>query len=52
MLPVSYVQSGLYGTVREVLWQLLWDLPKYIVAILVLGRIAEWARAAYMKRER
>lgn len=52
VLPVSYVQSGLYGTVREVLWQLLWDLPKYIVAILVLGRIAEWARAAYMKRER
>lgn len=40
VLPVTYIQSGLYGTVREILWQLLWDLPKYIVAIIVLDRMA------------
>ena len=51
VLPATYVQSGLYGTVREVIWQLLWDLPKYVVAIVALGRIARWAGSTYCKRK-
>ena len=37
LLPATYIQSGIYGTLREVAWQLGWELPKYIVIIIVLG---------------
>lgn len=38
VLPVTYVQAGLYGTVRELIWQLMWDLPKYIILFWGLAR--------------
>ena len=48
LLPVSYIQSGLHGTIHEVLWQVCWELPKYVVAIVlfsiwtkILCRLAE-----------
>ena len=52
VLPATYIQTGLYGTVREVLWQLLWDLPKYIIAIVALGRLASWLGDSYKERVR
>ena len=51
VLPASYIQSGLFGTVREVMWQLLWDLPKYILALVVLGRLASWIKAVHNTSE-
>ena len=29
LLPASYIQLGIHGTVQESIWQLAWDLPKY-----------------------
>lgn len=52
VLPATYIQTGLYGTVREVLWQLLWDLPKYIIAIWALGRLSSWLAETYKARLR
>ncbi len=45
VLPAAYIQSGLYGTVKELLWQLAWDLPKYVLAICVIGWIAKRVEA-------
>ena len=39
VLPLSYIQSGLYGTVKEVIWQIGWDLPKIIVFIYAFAYI-------------
>lgn len=38
ILPVTYVQAGIYGTVRELIWQLVWELPKYIVLFWAIRR--------------
>ena len=38
LLPVTYVQAGMYGTLRELIWQLAWELPKYVILFWVLGK--------------
>ena len=38
LLPVTYVQAGMYGTVRELIWQLAWELPKYVILFWGLGK--------------
>ena len=50
VLPTTYIQAGLYGTVREVTWQLLWELPKYVIAIVAMGRLAIWLGDRYKAR--
>ena len=35
--PATYLQYGIYGTVNENLWLLLWELPKYIVLIWIIA---------------
>ena len=39
LLPVAYYQTGLYGTIRELIWQLAWDLPKYLLLFVVVGQV-------------
>lgn len=41
ILPVSYVQAGMYGTIREIIWQVGWEMPKYIVTCLIVGYVLE-----------
>jgi hypothetical protein len=36
-LSVSYVQLNLNGTVRDLIWTIGWDLPKYVVVALLIG---------------
>lgn len=42
VLPVTYVQAGMYGTVRELIWQLAWELPKYIILFWGIGKTLRW----------
>ena len=44
LLPVSYIQSGLFGTLREILWQLSWDLPKYLVICIMVSIVIRGLR--------
>ena len=44
LLPVSYIQSGLFGTIREMFWQLSWDLPKYLVLCILLSLTVQGIR--------
>ena len=37
LLPATYLQSFPFGTVSETAWALLWELPKYLVVIWLLG---------------
>ena len=37
LLPATYLQSFPFGTVSETVWALLWELPKYLVLLWVLG---------------
>lgn len=39
ILPITYVQAGMYGTVRELVWQLAWELPKYIILFWGVAKI-------------
>jgi len=52
MLPISYVQSGMYGTINALLWQLLWELPKYVAIVYCLGVIDLGARKLFECREK
>lgn len=52
MLPISYVQSGMYGTINALLWQLLWELPKYVAIVYCLGVISLGASKLFECRER
>ena len=36
--PVSYIQSFPLGTLSESLWYFLWDLPKYLIAFVILSK--------------
>ena len=36
-ISVSYLQLNLSGTVRDLIWTIGWDLPKYVVIALVAG---------------
>lgn len=36
-LPVTYLQYGVYGTVNESIWLILWELPKYVLLIGVVS---------------
>lgn len=49
VLPASYIQSGLYGTVQETVWQIGWELPKYVAVIVLLGWVT---RITYQVFER
>lgn len=41
LFPASYVHYGLYGTLREFIWQIAWDMPKYLVIIVVMSLIVD-----------
>ena len=44
LLQVSYIQSGLFSTVREIFWQLSWDLPKYLVLCTMVSLVIKGLR--------
>jgi len=37
LLPATYLQSFPFGTVSETCWALLWELPKYLVILWLVG---------------
>ena len=37
LLPATYLQSFPFGTVSETAWSLLWELPKYLLVLWMLG---------------
>ena len=37
LLPATYLQSFPFGTVSETAWALLWELPKYLFVLWVIG---------------
>ena len=41
LFPVTYLQSFPYGTSTETAWYLLWEFPKYIVAMFAIGLLAD-----------
>lgn len=51
VLPVAYYQAGLFGTVRELIWHIAWDLPKYLLLVLLIGQICR-ATEGIVKRVR
>ena len=44
--PATYLQSFPFGTVSETAWALLWELPKYLVVLWLLGAAVDrfWVR--------
>ena len=41
LLPATYLQSFPFGTVSETAWALLWELPKYLVVLWILGAFVD-----------
>lgn len=39
--PATYIQSFPFGTVSETSWYLLWELPKYVLALWIIGKLAD-----------
>ena len=37
LLPATYLQSFPLGTVSETVWALLWELPKYLLVLWLIG---------------
>lgn len=50
LLPVSYIQSGPFGTVKEIFWQLSWDLPKYLVLCFLVSLVMKGYRWYHQRR--
>lgn len=47
LLPATYLQSFPFGTVSETAWALLWELPKYLLVLWVMGSAVDlWLRRA------
>ena len=44
LYPASYVHYGLLGTTRELIWQIGWELPKYILVLVVISSFARVKR--------
>lgn len=42
VLPITYIQAGMYGTVRELVWQIAWELPKYIVLFWGINKVVRY----------
>ena len=40
-LPISMIQAPPAGTVLEVIWFALWEVPKYVIAAFLIGWIME-----------
>ncbi|MFN9546901.1 MAG: hypothetical protein ACK6AD_07505 [Cyanobacteriota bacterium] len=41
LYPCTYVQSFPFGTVQETCWALLWELPKYLLTLWLLGALVD-----------
>ena len=41
LYPASYLQSFPFGTVQETCWALLWELPKYLIVLWLLGVVID-----------
>ncbi len=41
LYPSSYLQSFPFGTVQETSWALLWELPKYLLTLWLLGAVVD-----------
>lgn len=39
--PSTYLQSFPFGTVQETCWALLWELPKYLLTLWLLGAVVD-----------
>ena len=44
LYPASYVHYGLLGTTRELIWQIGWELPKYILVLVVVSSLTRIKR--------
>lgn len=41
LYPSSYLQSFPFGTVQETCWVFLWELPKYLLTLWLLGALVD-----------
>jgi hypothetical protein len=41
LYPTTYLQSFPFGTVQETCWALLWELPKYLLTLWLLGAVVD-----------
>ncbi|MFN9630489.1 MAG: hypothetical protein ACK59A_09725 [Cyanobacteriota bacterium] len=41
LFPCTYLQSFPFGTVQETCWALLWELPKYLLTLWLLGALVD-----------
>jgi hypothetical protein len=41
LYPSTYLQSFPFGTVQETCWALLWELPKYLLTLWLLGMVVD-----------
>jgi hypothetical protein len=41
LYPSTYLQSFPFGTVQETCWALLWELPKYLLTLWLLGLVVD-----------
>lgn len=41
LFPSSYLQAFPFGTVQETCWALLWELPKYLLVLWLLGVLVD-----------
>ncbi|MEB3333647.1 MAG: hypothetical protein VKP70_01535 [Cyanobacteriota bacterium] len=39
--PSTYLQSFPFGTVQETAWSLLWELPKYLLTLWLIGALVD-----------
>lgn len=50
LFPATYLHYGLYGTVRELIWQIGWELPKYVVVLLVISSALKFTKNVRSRR--
>ena len=41
LYPCTYLQAFPFGTVQETCWALLWELPKYLLTLWLLGAVVD-----------
>ena len=41
LLPATYLQSFPFGTVSETAWSFLWELPKYLIFLWLIGAVVD-----------
>lgn len=41
LYPSTYLQSFPFGTVSETCWSLFWEIPKYLIVFMILGKVID-----------